>query len=173
MIQNKIKEQNLIRECKQMEEDSLYTAEVHYIIGHKLRVNSFWLKFIPAFITAITALFLLVGAPDWLEWITLFSGLITIINILLEPEKESRNHFSAAQNFTVLKHEARSLYETFKDFIDEKEFYHEVKRLREKYNLFARLTPPTDDEKAWKKARKNIKEGRHKANFRELTYKNK
>lgn len=160
--------QNLINECKQIEEDSLYTAETHYIIGHKLSVKTFWFKFIPALITIVSAFSLLIGAADWVSWITLFSGLITIINILLEPEKESKSHFSAAQNFTVLKHEARSLYETFKDFIDKKDFYHEVKRLREKYNLFSRLTPPTDDEKAWKQARKNIKEGRHKADFKEL-----
>lgn len=164
---NEQKIQNLINECKQIEEDSLYTAEVHYIIGSKLKRKSFWFKFIPALITVISVLFILIGAPDWIAWITLFGSVITIANMLLEPEKESKNHFSAAQNFTVLKHEARSLYESFKDFIDEKDLYHEVRRLRDKYNLYVQVTPPTDDEKAWEKARKNIKSGYHLADFRQ------
>ncbi|MDD5639109.1 MAG: SLATT domain-containing protein [Candidatus Pacebacteria bacterium] len=162
----KKKNQNLINECKQVEEDSLYTAEIHYIIGHKLSLKAFLFKFIPALITVISVSSLLIGAPNWVNLITLFSGLITIINILLEPEKESKNHFSAAQNFTVLKHEARSLHETFKNFIDNKDFYHEVRRLRDKYNILVKMTPPTDDEKAWKIARENIKSGRHGADFR-------
>jgi hypothetical protein len=165
---NNEKIQNLINECKQIEEDSLYTAEVHYIIGHKQKVKAFWFKFIPVLITLGTSFALLVGAaPNWVAWITFFSALITVINILLEPEKESKNHFIAAQNFTTLKHEARSLYEAFKDFMDEKDFYHEVRKLRDKYNLYARLTPPTDDEDAWGKARERIKKGYHIADFRQ------
>ena len=161
------KEQNLIKECKQIEEDSMYTAEVHYTIGHRQKLKAFWLKLIPAIITVISAFSLLIGAPTYVTWITLFGALTTVVSILLEPEKESRNHFSAAQDFTVLKHEARSLYETFKDFLDERDLYREVRILRERYNLFSRATPPTDDEKAWNKARENIKEGRHKTDFRE------
>jgi hypothetical protein len=106
----------------------------------------------------------------YITWITLFGALITIISILLEPEKESRSHFLAAQDFTVLKHEARSLHETFKDFLDERDLYREVRRLRDRYNLFAKVTPPTDDEKAWNQARENIKAGRHKADFREAKH---
>jgi len=163
--------QNLINECKQIEEDSLYTAEVHYIIGHKQKVKAFWFKFIPVLITLGTSLALLSGAPNWVTWITFFSALITITNILLEPEKESKNHFIAAQNFTILKHEARSLYETFKDFMDEKDFYYEVRRIRDKYNLCAKLTPPTDDENAWEKARQNIKKGYHIPDFKQRSNK--
>jgi hypothetical protein len=161
--------QNLIDKCKQIEEDSLYTAEVHYIIGHKQKVKAFWFKFIPGLITLGTSFALLVGVPNWVTWITFFSAFITIANILLEPEKESKNHFIAAQNFTTLKHEARSLYEAFKDFIDEKDFYHEVRKLRDKYNLYARLTPPTDDEDAWEKARQNIKKGYHIPDFKQTS----
>jgi len=158
--------QNLINECKQIEEDSLYTAEVHYVIGHKQKVRAFWFKLIPALITVLSSLALLMGAPNWITWITLVSALITITNILLKPEEEATNHFTAAKNFTALKHEARSLYEAFKDFIDENTFYHEVKRLREKYNIYVKSTPPTDDEKSWEKARENIKKGYHVADFR-------
>ena len=161
------KEKNLIKECKQIEEDSLYTAEVHHIIYHRLIVKAFWFKLIPPLITVLSALSLLIGAPNWVSWITMFSGLITITSVFLEPEKKAKEHLFAARNFTVLKHEARSLHETFKDFLDTKSFFQEVKRLREKYNLLVTTTPPTDDEKAWEKARQRIKSGVHKADFRE------
>lgn len=165
MEEAKIK--SLITECKQIEEDSLYTAEVHYLISHKLGVRAFWFKLTPALITTLSAFSLLVGAPNWVSWITMFSGITTIVNTFLEPEKKAKDHLFAAKNFTVLKHEARSLYETFKEFIDIGTFYQEVKRLREKYNLLVTMTPPTDDEKAWEKARQRIKSGVHKADFRE------
>ncbi len=165
------KVQNLIDECKRIEEDSTYTAEVHHLIVHKLSKRAFWYKLIPAGVTVLSALVLLFGAPIWTSWITLLSGLITIINILMEPEKKAKEHLFAAKNFTVLKHEARSLYETFRNFIGENDFYHETKRLREKYNWLVQITPSTDDKKCWEEARKRIKEGVHKPDFK--TNKNK
>ncbi len=165
-MKNSAKIQNLINECRQIEEDSTYNAEVHHIITHKLSIKAFWFKLIPAIITVSSAFGLIIGAPNWISWITLITGLITMVNIFIEPEKKSKDHLFAAKNFTVLKHESRSLYETFKEFIDETEFYNSVKRLREKYNLLVQCTPPTDDKKALEEARKRIREGIHKADFR-------
>lgn len=161
------KNKNLIKECQQIEEDSLYTAEVHYIIGDKMEQEASRLKLTPPAITILSASALLLGVPNWVTWITLFSALVTITNLLLEPDRKSKSHFEAAKNFTALRHETRSLYETFKDFLSTDQFYAEVKRLREKYNLFAQLTPPTNDKEAWEEARENIKKGIHKADFRE------
>ena len=48
----------------------------------------------------------------------------------------------------------------------EKDFYYEVKRMREKYNWLVQTTPPTD-EKSFEKARERIKKGIHKPNFKE------
>ena len=161
--------QNLINECKQIEEDSMYTAEVHYIIGAKLSRKAFWFKFLPLSIAVGAAFALIWGAPDWVSWIALLGGLITMASVIKDFDKKANSHFSAATDFTVLKHDARCLYESFRDFLEEKDFFHEVKRLGERYNLLAKHTPATDDEKAWNKARENIKSGRHKADFRENT----
>jgi len=158
--------ESLVNECKQIQEDSTYSAEVHYIIAGKLAKKAFWYKLIPACITVFSAYKLLTGSQSWVAWITLLSGLVTIMNVFMEPEKRARGHQFAAKSFTVLKHEARSLHESFKDFISDDEFYHTVKRLREKYNMLAQLTPPTDDKDAWEEARKRIKAGVHKADFR-------
>ncbi len=163
---NNARNQNLIDECKRIKEDSIYTAEVHHCIAHKLSSKAFWYKLIPVIITVLSALALLLGVPSWISWITLLSGLIAMLNIFMEPGKKAREHLFAAKSFTVLKHEARSLHETFSDFMNESDFYNEVKRIREKYNWLVQTTPPTDDKKCWEESRKKIKEGIHKPDFK-------
>lgn len=158
---------NLITECKQIEEDSMYTAETHYIIGSKLKIRAYLLKFVPPIITALSATVVMFSENNTFNWITLIGAIVSIGSIILEPEKQSRDHITAAKEFTNLKHEARSLHETFSKFMSETDFYHEVKRLREKYNGLTKCTPPNDDEEAWEKATSNIKSGRHRADFRD------
>jgi len=162
---NNIKIENLIAECKQIQEDSTYTAETHHIIEKRLSKRAFWYKFVPPAITVLSAIALILGMPNWISWITIFSGIISILNILLEPEKESKDHLFAAKNFTVLKHKARSLNEAFKDFMTEEEFYHNVKHLREKYNMLVQYSPSTEKE-AFEEARKRIQTGVHSADFK-------
>jgi len=165
IMKNDTKIDSLITECKQIQEDSTYTAETHHIISHRLSKRVFLYKLIPVSITVLSAFALLLGAPDWVSWITLLAGTVTMLNIFMEPEKKSKDHLFAAKNFTVLKHEARSLNEAFKDFMTEEEFYHNVKRLREKYNLLVQYSPSTEKE-AFEEARERIQAGVHKADFR-------
>lgn len=162
-----VKIQKLITECKRIEEDSIYTAETHYLIANKLSSKAFWFKLFPASVTVLSAFALLLGFPKWISWITMFSGLVTILSIFLEPERKAKEHLFAAKNFTVLKHEARSLHEAFADFVNSNDFYYKVRQIREKYNLLVQSTPPTDDKKCWEQARKRIKEGLHKPDFKE------
>ncbi|NQT75260.1 MAG: SLATT domain-containing protein [Candidatus Omnitrophica bacterium] len=156
---------SLINECKQIKEDSEFTAEVHHIISRKLSQKSFWFKFIPALVTVVSAYKVISGNSAW-AWIPMISGLITVLNIFLEPGKEAKEHLFSAKQFIVLKHEARSLWESFKDFMNEEEFYHNVRRLREKYNFLVQIVPATDDKKAVAEAQKNLKTGIHIADFR-------
>jgi hypothetical protein len=165
MIMNNTKIETLITECKQIQEDSTYTADAHHIIADGLSKRAFWCKLIPVSITVVSAMALLLGVPNWVSWITLLSGTVTMLNVFMEPEKKARDHLYAAKNFTVLKHEARSLHECFKDFISSNEFYHSVKQLREKYNSLVQSTPPTT-ENSFEKARERIKRGVHEADFR-------
>jgi hypothetical protein len=157
----------LINECQRIEEDSLYTGEAHHIIGNDLMNQTWWLKIIPASITVLSA-FAVLGNyhKDIFQWFTLITGFLTMYNVITEPERKSQQHISAGKNFVVLKHEARSLRESFKDFMDTKEFYHAVRRLREKYNLLVQYIPPTN-EKAFEKARKRIKKGIHYPDYKE------
>lgn len=154
--------EGLINECKQIEADSTQTAETHHIIAHKASRRAFWLKFIPASATVISAGLLLRGADNWVAWVTLISGMVTISNILMKCDEKSAEHLFAAKSFTVLKHQARALHKTFKNFIEEKDFYHQVRTIRGKYNLLVQFTPPTDDEKAYDKASERIIKGVHR-----------
>jgi len=164
MNEEKIK--GLVTECKQLQEDSTYNAEVHYIMAGKLSRKAFWCKFIPVIISIFSAYQLAIGAPNWIAWITLISSLFLLLSIILEPERISREHLSAAKSFTALKHDARSLHESFATFMVEQDFYHDVKRLREKYNLLIQFVPSTGDKAAWELAAERIKKGVHIADFR-------
>jgi hypothetical protein len=86
----------LITECKQIEEDSRYNAEVHYTIESMLSRKAFWYRIIPASITVAGAFLTLVGLPNWVTWVTLISGIVTIANILLEPAKKQKIIFLLA-----------------------------------------------------------------------------
>ena len=86
---------------------------------------------------------------------------------VFDPERKAREHLAAAKNYTVLKHEARSLHETFSPFLGEEELIHEVKKLLERYNKVGELTPPTTD-KAFLWASKRIREGIHEPDFKSL-----
>lgn len=158
--------ESLVTECKRIQEDSTYTAEVHHIISHKLHQRAFWCKLIPSSITVLSAFALIAGYPNWIAWVTLLSGAVTMLNVFMSPQEAARGHLFAAKNFTVLKHESRSLHESFRGFLTKDEFFNAVRLLREKYNLLVQFTPPTDDKKAFDKAHVRIKEGVHEPDFK-------
>jgi len=156
---------HLYDECRRMEEDSLYTAETHYITAEKARNLSLWLKFIPAAVAAMSGTLIILEYPTWIAWLSILSGLSFALTTILDVDRRKNEHTVAAKEFTVLKHEARSLYETFYHEMKREEFAREVRRLRDKYNSLIGHTPQTA-EKEFEKARKKIKSGRHTPDFK-------
>lgn len=165
------KTENLVTECRRIQDDSTYTAETHHIMGCVLSKRAFWMKLTPALITVTSAFVLLMGwsggegKPNWAAWVTLVSGVVTTLSVIMEPEKLARSHLFAAKAFTVLKHDARVVHESFRHFMNETEFFNNVKLLRERYNLLVQSSPATDT-KAFDEARRRIKAGVHEADFR-------
>ena len=163
--------ETLVTECRQIQDDSTYTAETHHIIGCALSKRAFGMKLIPALITVAAAFILLMGwsggagKPNWAAWVTLVSGVVTTLSVIMEPEKLARTHLFAAKAFTVLKHDARVAHESFRHFMSETEFFNNVKLLRERYNLLVQSSPATDT-KAFEEACRRIKAGVHEADFR-------
>ncbi len=159
-------DEHLIKECMRIEEDSLYTAETHYIIADGAGTVSFWVKFIPALAAAISGLLLLSGLPNWIAWFSVIAGVAFALQSILNPDKKREEHSQAGKLYTALKHEGRALYQTFVKEMDHESFAVTVRILRERYNMIAKLTPQTTI-KAFEKARERIKAGRHTPDFEE------
>jgi hypothetical protein len=157
---------HLIDECRQIKDDCLYTAEAHYIIADDAGTVSFWVKLIPAIAAAVSGAALLGGAPNWIAWFSVIAGVAFALQSIMNPDKKMEEHSRAAKAYTALKHESRSLSQTFSKEMDRESFTTAVRILRERYNLIAKMTPQTTV-KAFEKGRKRIKAGRHVPDFKE------
>jgi hypothetical protein len=163
---------NLISECRRIEEDCLYTAETHYILAAGAGRVSFWVKLIPAVAAAISGIALLSGAPNWVAWFSVIAGVAFALQSIMNPDRKNEEYSQAAKSYTALKHESRSLYQTSHKEMDRNSFSIMVRILRERYNMLAKMTPQTTV-KAFEKGRKRIKAGRHTPGFEESEIENK
>src|SRR5262245_39641923 len=110
-------------ECKQIKRNSEYTAEAHYIMAGRFKKQAFWLQVIQAIIAAGTiALIAAVIAPSSFLLLTVIASVMTAVANVIGPKEKSDEHRSAGINFTVLKHEARALHETFSVRMSDEEF---------------------------------------------------
>lgn len=159
--------ENLINECRRIEDDCLYTAEAHYIIAAGADRVSFWVKLIPAVAAAVSGIVLLSGAPNWIAWFSVIAGVAFALQSIMNPDKKNEEHSQAGKSYTALKHEARSLYQTFYKEMNRDSFSIMVRILRERYNMIAKMTPQTTT-KAFEKGRERIKAGRHTPDFEEF-----
>lgn len=157
---------HLIHECRQIEDDCLYTAEAHYIIAADAGRVSFWVKLIPALAAAASGAALLGGAPNWIAWFSVIAGVAFALQSIMNPDKKQEEHSQAAKSYTVLKHESRSLHQTFYKEMDRESFSNAVNILRERYNMIAKMTPQTTV-KAFEEGRRRIKARRHTPDFEE------
>lgn len=157
---------HLINECRQIEDDCLYTAEAHYIIAADAGRVSFWLKMIPALAAAVSGAALLSGAPNWIAWFSVIAGVAFALQSIMNPDKKKEENSQAGKSYTTLKHESGALYKTFRKEMDQNSFSIMVRILRERYNMIAKMTPQTTV-KAFEKGRQRIKAGRHTPDFKE------
>jgi len=150
-------------ECKIIQQNCVYSAEAHHTIANKNKRLSTWLQLIPAVIAALSGV-LVAGSiiPVWFGWLTVGSAIITAVASVLNPLKEHYDHLNAAKNFTVLKHEARTLGDVFSTRMDDNAFAVAVENLHQRYADLVRFVPPTDNE-AFGQARERIKAGVHKS----------
>lgn len=158
--------EHLIKECMRIEEDCMYNAETHHTIASQSERISFWVKFIPAAVAAGSGIAILKGYPYWVAWFSIISGVIFALATILDPDRRANDQTKVAKDCTVLKHDARALYQTFSHEMSQSEFYLSVRLLRERYNNLV-AQPPKTTNKAFEKARIKIKAGRHKPDFEE------
>jgi len=160
------KNEHLITECKWIEEDCMYNAETHYQIAASAKKTAFCIKFIPAVLAALSGILILSGVSIIVAWLSVLSGFILAIASVLDPDRNKNDHIKTAKDYTVLKHDSRALYQAFAQEMGSSEFYISTRLLRERYNNVVNNCPETDD-KAFEKARKKIKAGRHIPDFKE------
>lgn len=154
-MNNKIEQLNI--ECKTIENNARYTATAHHIVANSSKRLSFWLESAPAVVASASGLLVVGGVvPVWWGWLTVVSSVITATTSIIGPQKNYYENLNAAKSFTIIKHKARSLRESFSSFLSEVEYVKEVKNLNESYNQLILLTPPTQ-EKAYKRASEKIK----------------
>jgi len=158
--------EHLISECKQIKDDCEYTAEAHHFIAGYQEIINYVVKLAPAIIAAWSGIQVLRGASTQIAWLAIISGVVFAVATILGPERWAAEHTKAAKDYTVLKHEARSLHEAFYPEMSQSEFYIAVRILREKYNSLVTHTPKTNN-MAFKIAQKRIREDRHKPDYRE------
>ena len=127
---------------------------------------SFWVKLIPALAAAVSGAALLSGAPNWIAWFSVIAGVAFALQSIMNPDKKKEEHSQAGKSYTALKHESRSMYQTFYKEMDRVSFSTMVRILRERYNMIAKMTPQTTV-KAFEKGRKRMKAGRHTPDFEE------
>ena len=134
-----------INECKQIQQNCLYTAEAHHQIAVFNRGLAYIFQVVPAIVAAISGSLVASGSqPTSKLWITVVASVITAITSVLDPNKKYQEHLNAARGFTALKHDARFLHEAQSHKLSDEAFTVCVEHLHEKYNDLLKATPATN-----------------------------
>jgi hypothetical protein len=150
-----------IDECKQIQQNSTYSAETHHRMALRDKRLTFWLQVVPASIAAITGALVASGvSPNSLLWLTVLSAAVAAVSNVLNPQKSYQDNLAAAKGFTALKHDARFLHEAQSTNMTESEFRLAVVHLHEKYNDLIKVVPPTDPQ-LFEEARKVVQADIH------------
>lgn len=150
--------ENLIKEAKRIEEDSIYSSKSHYEAARTWDNVYLWLGIPTAIIAGISG----VSAFEEHKLIAGISAIIAAalasISTFLNPSEKAQAHYIAGQKFTALKNRTRIFREI--EVLDET---HE--NLKEKITLLSserdsiNEVSPQIPRKAFEKARKGIEEG--------------
>lgn len=150
-----------LNECRQIQQNALYTAQSHHDSAEFFKKVSFWLQLVPAVVAAVTGA--LVGSgvsSDDLLWLTVAASAVSAVTSVLNPNKEREEHARAAKSFTNIRHDARFLHESQVHTLTGEQFIATVDRLHCRYNDVVGMTPTTG-RSVFEKARTFIQSGRH------------
>lgn len=156
--------QNLINECKIVEENCLYTSQAHFEMADKVEFQARLFLIVPSCIAAISGILTAVGFPAWIGAFAAVSGLITGLSSVFGIDRKAASHKQAGNVLTALRHEARALHESYWCEIPHEEFVAEVRRIHDRYNSLIQILETTDNS-AFEKGRKRIKAGLFEPDF--------
>lgn len=153
--------EKLLREVFIIQDNCLYTAEVHHQIALASKRKSIWFKVVPAILAAVMGTLAAGGLlPEILVLIAAISASVSAIANVLNPDRDYQSHMSAARGYTALKHDARFLRESYESCLSEDQFRESVRNLHQRYNDLVQLTPETNP-KAFEVAQQRISNGAH------------
>lgn len=159
---------HLLDECRTIEENSLYTAQAHYMSAEGEGWKKWALLVAPAFFSGVAGALVACGLPAWIGVIGAVLGGLGAIAGALGIDRDSGLHTNAGHIMTLIRHEARQLHEVFWRELSRPELKAEVRRLADKYNNL-RLALPATSEGAFEKARERIQKGRFVPDFKQHT----
>jgi hypothetical protein len=149
---------NLRQECHQIEQDSLYTAQAHFWLAER-GAKATWWWFYPAIsVGGACGALVALGLPAWLGVLSALSGIIVGLAKLSGVDQLSGKHTHAANVLTALRHDARFASRMLSTALPPEQFLAEVRRLRDRYNLWVQVLPATTEE-AFEHARARVKHG--------------
>ena len=165
--------EKLLNQCQDIAENSLYNAQAHFFLAQSREGWRVKLICIPASFIAMAGIVAVVapqfGWPNnWkiiLDALIAFASTLTAVTAFLNYDKQSATHYQAANAFTMLRHEAKSLRDTFAIKMSEDELSAKVECLLQKYAYLIQSTEPTD-EKSFQKAREQIQKGFHEMDYK-------
>jgi hypothetical protein len=156
---------NLVQECETVAENSLYNAQAHFILADSKENRGRWLLIVPSSVAAICGLLTALGLPGWLGAFSAVGGLVVSIASILGVDKQPTSHRNAACQWTALRHEARSLSETFFKELPREQLLAEIRRIDDRYIALTQALEPTD-RRSFEAARAQIQSGYHKPDFK-------
>ena len=152
---------NIVKEAKRIEEDSIYSSKSHYEASRSWNKVYLWLGVPTAIIAGISGISAFEEYKTIAGITAIFAAGLASISTFLNPSSKAQAHYTAGQKFTALKNRTRifreiEIYNTENLNLNEKIL--SLSNERDSINE----TSPQIPRKAFEKARKGIEEGESK-----------
>src|SRR5438270_6782011 len=105
--------EHLIHECKTIEESSLYNAQAHFSLSDNAENKARALLIVPSAVAGVCGILTAVGLPAWIGALSAVGGFLTAVASGLGVDRIPTAHRIAANQWTALRQEARSLHEAY------------------------------------------------------------
>jgi hypothetical protein len=156
---------NLLNECETIAENSLYNAQAHFFLADSKEKRGRSLLIVPSAISAICGLLTALGLPAWLGAFSAVGGFMVTMAAVFGVDRQPTLHRNAACQWTALRHEARSLCETYFKELPREQLLAEVRRIDDRYIALTQALEPTD-RRSFEAARQQIQDAVHRPDFK-------
>jgi hypothetical protein len=137
--------QHLVEECKKIEKNCHIKAQTHFFMARTAERQSLWLVIVPAAIAALAGFAgtanLLPAERPVVDAIAGLAAAIVAVSTIIGLDRRAAAQTQAGNTMMQLRHEARSLHETYWKELPRKDFFNEVRRINDRYGTLIQLLP--------------------------------